>query len=147
LILTISGKEKKMYKKIFLATVIVILFSGYSDAQDPRGGNWWNNLDMGQKQMYIEGVADRIGLASMAIFHAKNVDKKCQAAVDGAYNSYLDKYFTNVTTAKISDGLDAFYSNYENQNIGAEKAFWIVLKTLHDDPDDEIKNLIKTWRK
>jgi len=136
-----------MYKKIFLATVIVILFSGYSDAQDPRGGNWWNNLDMGQKQMYIEGVSDGINLSLMVLSHDKNVDKKCQAVVDGSYKSYMDKYFTKVTTTQISNGLDVFYSNFENQNIGAEKAFWIVLKTLHDDPENEIRDLIKTWKK
>ncbi len=82
-----------MYKKIFLATVIVILFSGYSDAQDPRGGNWWNNLDMGQKQMYIEGVADRIGLASMAIFHAKNVQySRCKQSGIRKRNEYRMGY-------------------------------------------------------
>jgi hypothetical protein len=145
--LTFSGKERKMYKKIFMLTVIVILFSGYADAEVPRDGIWWNNLEMGQKQMYIEGVSDGIGLAPMVIFHDKNVDKKCQAVVGGSYKSYMDKYFTKVTTTQISDGLDVFYSNSENLNIGAEKAFWIVLKTLHDDPEDEIKNLIKTWKK
>jgi hypothetical protein len=142
-----SGKEGKMYKKIFSLTVIVILFSGYAHADVPRDGIWWNNLDMGQKQMYIEGVSDGINLASMVLFQDKNVDKKCQALVDGSYKSYLDKYFTNVTTPQISDGLDVFYSNYENVNIGTEKAFWIVLRTIHKDPENEIKELIKTWRK
>jgi hypothetical protein len=28
-----------------------------------------------------------------------------------------------------------------------DKAFWIVLKTIHKDPDKEISELIKTWRK
>lgn len=136
-----------MYKKFFSLTVIVILFSGYAHADVPRDGIWWNNLDMGQKQMYIEGVSDGINLASMVLFQDKNVDKKCQALVDGSYKSYLDKYFTNVTTTQISDGLDVFYSNYENVNIGTEKAFWIVLRTIHKDPENEIKELIKTWRK
>ena len=135
-----------MYKKIFILTTIVILFAGTSDAQEPRGGNWWNNLDMGQKQMYIEGVSDGINLSLMVLFQDKNVDKKCQAVVVGSYKSDMDKYFTKVTTTQIANGLDVFYSNYENQNIGTEKAFWIVLKTIHDDPEDEIKNLIKTWR-
>ena len=135
-----------MYKKIFMLTVIVILFSGFAGAEVPRDGIWWNNLDMGQKQMYIKGVSDGIGLAPMVLFNDKKVDKKCQALVDGSYKSYVDKYFTNVTTTQISDGLDVFYSNYENVNIGTEKAFWIVLKTIHGDPEDEIKNLIKTWK-
>jgi hypothetical protein len=129
-----------------MLTVIVILFSGYAGAEVPRDGVWWNNLDMGQKQIYIKGVSDGISLAPMVSFNDKNVDKKCQAQVDGTYKSNLDKYFTNVTTTQISDGLDAFYSNYENVNIGTEKAFWIVLKTVHGDPEDEIKNLIKTWK-
>jgi len=101
---------------------------------------------MGQKQIYIKGASAGIGLAPMVLSNVKNVGKKCQPLVDGSYKSYLDKYFTNVTTTQISDGLDAFYSNYENVNIGTEKAFWIVLKTIHDDPEDEIKNLIKTWK-
>jgi hypothetical protein len=135
-----------MVKKIILLTAIVALFSGYADAAEPRGGDWWNNLAMGQKQMYIEGVSDGINLASMVLFQDKNIDKKCQTAVDGAYKSKMDKYFTSVTHTQISNALDAFYSNYENQNIGTEKAFWIVLKIIHNDPEDEIKNLIQTWK-
>ncbi len=136
-----------MCKKLFILTVIIILFAGFAGAEVPMDGIWWNNLEMGQKQMYIEGVSDGIGLGPMVLSHDKNVDKKCQALVEGSYKSYLDKYLTNVTITQISNGLDAFYSNSENVNIGAEKAFWIVLKTLHDDPADEIKNLIKTWKK
>jgi len=139
-------KERKMNKKIFILTIIVILFSGYAGAEVPQDGIWWNNLDMGQKQIYIKGASAGIGLAPMVLSNVKNVGKKCQPLVDGSYKSYLDKYFTNVTTTQISDGLDAFYSNYENVNIGTEKAFWIVLKTIHDDPEDEIKNLIKAWK-
>jgi hypothetical protein len=135
-----------MYKKIFMLTVIVILFSGYAGAEVPRDGIWWNNLDMGQKQSHIEGVSDGIGLAPMVLSQDKNVDKKCQTLVDGAYESYLEKYFTNVTTTQILNGMDLFYSNYENVNIGTDKAFWIVLKTIHNDPGDEIKDLIKTWK-
>jgi len=32
-------------------------------------------------------------------------------------------------------------------NIKPENAFWIVLKTIHGDPEDEVKDWIKTWRK
>jgi len=32
-------------------------------------------------------------------------------------------------------------------NIKTENAFWIVLKIIHGDPEDEIKNLIKTMGK
>jgi hypothetical protein len=142
-----SGKEGKMYKKFFLLTVIVILYSGYAYADDQRDGNWWNNLDMGQKQMYIEAVSDGNSLASLVLFHYKNDNKKCQAVVEGSYKSFMDKYFTNITSAQVSNGLDLFYSNYENLNIGTEKAFLIVLKTIHNDPEDEIKDLIKAWRK
>jgi hypothetical protein len=142
-----SRKEKKMYKKIFILTVIVILFAGYAGAEVARDGVWWNNLEMGQKQMYLEAVSGGIGLAPMVVFHDKNVDKKCQALVDGSYKSYLNNYFTHVTTTQIFNGLDLFYSNSENLNIGTEKAFWIVLKTIHGDPENEINDLIKTWRK
>jgi len=96
--------------------------------------------------MYIAAVSDGIGLAPMVIFYDKNVDKKCQAVVDGSYKSYLDKYFTKITATQVSNSLDVFYSNSENLNIRTENAFWILLKTLHDDPENEIKDLIKTWR-
>jgi hypothetical protein len=147
LILTFAGKEKKMFRKIFMITVIVILFAGYADAEVPRDGIWWNNLEMGQKQMYIEGVADGFGLGPMVLSHDKNIDKKCQARVQGSYRSYLDKYLANVSTSQISNGLDVFYANSENVNIKTQNAFWIVLKTIHGDPEDEIKELIKTWMK
>jgi hypothetical protein len=147
LIITFYEKEKKMYKKVFLLSLVVILFAGYAEAGDPRDGIWWNNLDMGQKQLYVEGLSNGIGLAQMVILHDKTADKKFKAAVEGAYQSYMGKYFSNVTTTQISDGLDAFYSNYENVNIKTDKACWLVLKILHDDPEDEIRDLIKTWKK
>lgn len=136
-----------MYKKILMVTVIVVLFSGYADAGVPRDGIWWNNLNAGQKQMYIEGVSDGVGPVPTILFHDKNVDKKCQTLVEGSSQSYLNKYLTNVSTTQISNGLDVFYSNYENVNIKTENAFWIVLKTIHGDPGDEISYLIKTWKK
>ena len=136
-----------MYRKILMLTVIVIMSAGYADAGDPRDGIWWNNLSMGQKQNYVEGVSNGMGLAQMIILQDKTLDKKCQAAVESAYQSYMGKYYANVTTTQISDGLDAFYSNYENVNIKTDNAFWLVLKILHDDPEDEIRDLIKTWKK
>ena len=135
-----------MCKKIFVLAVIAILFSGYAYAQVPRDGIWWNNLEMGQKKMYIQGVADGIHSGAIVLSLQKNVDKKGQATVEGAYKSFADKYLADITTTQISNGLDLFYANDDNVNIGAEKAFLIVLKTIHNDPEAEVRELIKTWR-
>ena len=132
---------------MFLLTAIVILFSGYVYADDPRGANYWNSMDMGQKQRYIEGISDGINFASMILSQDKNVDKTCQTVVDGSYKATMENYFTNITDSQLSSGLDVFYSNYENRNISTDKAFWIVLKTIHNDPEKEISELIKTWKK
>ena len=40
-------------QKVFWIVAIVILFSGYVYADDPRDANYWNRMDMGQKQRYI----------------------------------------------------------------------------------------------
>jgi len=136
-----------MYKKIFVLTVIVILFSGYAYAEDPRDGVWWNNLDMGQKKMYIEGVSDGVRSGTIVLSLQITDDKKGQAAVEGAYKSFADKYLADITTTQVSNGLDLFYANDDNVNITAEKAFLIVLKTLHNDPAAEVRELIKNWQK
>jgi hypothetical protein len=136
-----------MCKKLFLLAVIAILFSGYVYADDPRGANYWNIMDMGQKQRYVAGISDGINFAYMVLSQDKNVDKTCQTVVDGSYKATMAKYFTNITDSQLSSGLDVFYSNYENRNISTDKAFWIVLKTIHNDPEKEISELIKTWRK
>ena len=136
-----------MCKKIFVLAVIAILFSGYAYAQVPRDGIWWNNLEMGQKKMYIAGVSDGIHSGATVLSLQKNVAKKGQAAVEGAYKSFADKYLADITTTQISNGLDLFYANDDNVNITAEKAFLIVLKTIHNDPDAEVRELIKNWRK
>jgi high-affinity Fe2+/Pb2+ permease len=39
-----------MSKKVFLLAAIAILFSGSVYADDPRDANYWNIMDMGQKQ-------------------------------------------------------------------------------------------------
>jgi hypothetical protein len=67
--------------------------------------------------------------------------------VEGSYKSFAAKYLANITTTQVSNGLDLFYSNYDNANIGAEKAFLIVLKTIQNDPDNEVNNLINTLKK
>ena len=136
-----------MGKKVFLLAAIAILFSGYVYADDPRDSNYWNIMDMGQKQKYIAGISDGINFAFMVLSQDKNVDKKCQTVMDGCYKATMEKYFTNITGSQLSNGMDVFYSNYENRNISTDKAFWIVLKTIHNDPEKEISELIKTWRK
>ncbi len=136
-----------MCKKVFLLAAIAILFSGFVYADDPRDANYWNIMDRGQKQRYIAGISDGINFASVVLSQDKNVDKKCQTVVDGSYKGTMEKYFSNITDSQLSNGLDAFYSNYENRNISTDKAFWIVLKKIHKDPDKEISELIKTWRK
>jgi hypothetical protein len=59
----------------------------------------------------------------------------------------MDKYLINIASSQVSDGLDLFYTNDKNVNITAEKAFLIVLKILHKDPEDEVTELIQSWRK
>jgi hypothetical protein len=135
-----------MFRKIFILTAIVILFSGYVYAEDPQDGVWWNNLDMGQKKIYIAGVSDGIRSGAIVLSLQKNDDKKCEALVKGSYKSFANTYIASITTTQVSNGLDLFYANYDNVNITVEKAFLIVLKTLHNDPVDEVRELIKTWR-
>jgi hypothetical protein len=101
---------------------------------------------MGQKKMYIEGLSDGIHSGAIVLSLQKNSDQKGQAALEGAYKSFADKYLTNITTTQVSNGLDLFYANYDNVNITAEKVFLIVLKTIHNDPEAEVRELIKTWR-
>jgi hypothetical protein len=134
-------------QKVFWLAAIVILFSGYVYADDPRDANYWNRMDMGQKQSYVAGVSDGINIASMVLSQDQNVDKKCQTLVDACYRATKEKYFINITNSQLSDGLDVFYSNYNNQNISTDKAVWILLKTIHNDPENEINELIKSWRK
>jgi len=83
----------------------------------------------------------------MVLSQDQNVDKKCQTFVDACYRATKEKYFINITNSQLSDGLDVFYSNYNNQNISTDKAVWILLKTIHNDPENEINELIKSWRK
>ena len=135
-----------MFRKIFILTAILILFSGYVYAEDPQDGVWWNNLDMGQKKIYIAGVSDGIRSGAIVLSLQKNDDKKCEALVNGSYKSFANTYIAKITTTQVSNGLDLFYANYDNVNITVEKAFLIVLKTLHNDPEAEVRELIKTWR-
>ena len=135
-----------MYQKIFVLTAILILFSGYVYAEDPQDGVWWNNLDMGQKKIYIAGVSDGIRSGAIVLSLQKNDDKKCEALVKDSYKSFANTYIAKITTTQVSNGLDLFYANYDNVNITVEKAFLIVLKTLHNDPESEVRELIKTWR-
>ena len=135
-----------MFRKIFILTAILILFSGYVYAEDPQDGVWWNNLDMGQKKIYIVGVSDGIRSGAIVLSLQKNDDKKCEALVKDSYKSFANTYIAKITTTQVSNGLDLFYANYDNVNISAEKAFLIVLKTIHNDPEAEVRELIKTWR-
>ena len=84
--------------------------------------------------MYIEGVSDGIHSGAIVLSLQKNDDKKFQAETEDFYKSFADKNLANITTTQVSNGLDLFYANYDNVNITAEKAFLIVLKTIHNDP-------------
>lgn len=71
-------------------------------------------------------------------------------AVGKALASYGDleaKYFTNVTSLQISDGLTDFYKDYRNRSILVSDAIWPVVKEIAGDPQSDIDSLVLNLRK
>jgi hypothetical protein len=45
------------------------------------------------------------------------------------------------------DGLDVFYSDYQNRRIKVYGAVWLVLNQISGKPEPEMQKLIENWRK
>jgi hypothetical protein len=67
------------------------------------------------------------------------------ADADASYSDYSDKYFKNVTSGQLADGLDAFYSDFANRSILTSNGVWLVLNQIAGTPN--VNTMILNWRK
>jgi hypothetical protein len=113
-----------------------------------RDGNWWRSQSEAIRLDYMVGFFDgkRLGY-NFSYWGFAEDDSRCVSKVGKSYNSYSDKYFSNITNDQVVDGLDRFYADYRNRRIRVADAVWLVLNEIAGTSQKEMDQMIESWRK
>ena len=136
--------------KIFFISLLLLSFNIYSQTNDRRDGNWWNNLDANTKYYFVTGFFDGMDLGNNFSYWGitnSNTECNCISKTIESYNYYADKYFKNVTNVQLVDGLNDFFSDYRNRRIRISSAVWLVTNSIVGTPKEELDKMIESWRK
>jgi hypothetical protein len=77
-------------------------------------------------------------------------DKKAGDAmkrVADSYDEYVNKYFKNVTSGQLADGLDSFFTDFRNRSILVHNAVWLVVNQAAGVPQEQVDLMIENWRR
>lgn len=144
--------ERKRWTRVIVMMFLLCFTAPLSRNQeyDRRDGNWWSQLDAASKPIYLAGLLDGMRLGNdFSVWGVGQNSKDCKDAVklvQSAYADYRAKYLTNVTSIRIVDGLDAFYSDAKNRGILVNGATWLVLNQIAGKPAGEMQALVEKWR-
>src|ERR1700737_4718265 len=140
-----AGSEwEKMNRHLMRASSIafVLLVCGIAAApHEPsqrRDGNWWREMGSGGKFVYVTGFFDGMDLGNNFSYWGivdKQKNDPAMTKVANSYDSYMQRYLTNVTNGQLADGLDKFYSDFRNRRIKVNSAVWLVLNEIAGEPE------------
>jgi hypothetical protein len=136
--------------------VCALLLIGLSPPARPqtdtqRDGNWWTTISAETKNMYVVGMFDGMHLggefAYWGTLEKYGIKDPAVGKAMDSYDGLNKKYFSNVTSLQVSDGLTEFYKDYRNRSISVSDALWPVVKEIAGDPQAEIDSLVRNLRK
>lgn len=139
-------------KRYVIFLLICVLFAPVlSNAEETRGdGNWWIKVNNNARGKFMSGFSFGMGLGYNFSYWGFNRDTKtanCVAKVMDSYNEHFSKYFKNVTTDQLVDGLDSFYADYRNRRIMVTGAVWLVVNGIAGTPQEELDKMIENFRR
>ena len=140
------------YRILACALLLVGLsLTARSQVDSRRDGSWWSTMSVESRNTYVVGMFDGTDVgrnfATWGIMEKYGNHDPAIGKAIASYDGLETKYFTNVTSAQVSDGLTEFYKDYRNRSILVPDAIWPVLKEIAGDPQTEIDSLVRNLRK
>jgi hypothetical protein len=137
---------------VFVLLFVALPFSCVlAQTSTQRDGNWWRDKDDIAKLDYVIGIFDGMELGHDFTFWdiegAKEKGSSCLDQALSSYSKFSGKFFANVTSSQIADGLDVFYKDYRNRSIRVYDAIWVVANNIAGTPQEKIDKLTENLRK
>jgi hypothetical protein len=143
-------------RKAFFAMTLLSVLPLYVQAQpnSRRDGTWWNERSVGEKYSYVTGFFDGMELGHKFSYWGlldetkdDNQQSSCVTKSFDSYKNYGDKFFNEVTSSQVADGLTEFYKDYRNRSIRVNDGVWVVVNTIAGTPQEKIDSLVQNLRK
>jgi hypothetical protein len=152
--LAFERSRTNMRKNINIFIFIFVLFSlaAYSNCSwaetERHDGNWWVLGSRTEKDNYIIGFFDGMELGNNSSYwNFPKEDSDCFRKVDKSYHEYHKRYFTNVTSGEIVNGLNSFYSDFKKRRILVPDAIWLVVNGIAGMAKEELEKMTESFRK
>lgn len=132
--LRVGGTMRRVIALLCLTIGFWSLSAACSAQDQRRDGNYWRGMSKTSKLDYVTGFFDGMQLGHYFSYWAYTTGPQKNDAIAGgavmAYGEYSEKYLRNVTNGQLVDGLDAFYSDFQNRRIRVYSAVWLVTNQI-----------------
>ncbi len=139
----------RTYTAVFLLAITASVFA----ATEQRDGNWWQTLDEPTKFTYVAGFIDGMTLGYNFSYWGEvpmGTSPARPAGMSQSSKSFIKmytKYFTDVSSGQLCDGLTDFYKDARNRHILVHNAIWLVLNQIAGMPKQTLNIMIEGWRR
>lgn len=142
----------RLMKKRAIIPIVLFLYwlslpISLAASDDRRDGNWWRQQTQIVKLVYVVGFFDGMELGNKFSYWKFTKDDEFLGKVMASYSEYNQKYFSNVTSGQIVDGLNELYNDFKNRRILVHDAVWLVANGIAGTPEGKLKEMIENWRK
>lgn len=134
---------------ITMAVVILVWTTALQADENRRDGNWWQSQTRIGKLNYITGFFDGMDLGHNFSYW-KSAAKEDYHSVTNSRASFIEysnKYFAQVTSGQLADGIDNLYADFRNRGIAVPDGVWLVVNAISGKSEEEMKTMIENWRK
>jgi hypothetical protein len=142
--------KRKIAAQALLSICVLLVLPSLSTAEEiQRDGNWWLTQNRLTRCAYLVGFFDGMDLGhnfSYGTFSKVKKMKVCIRNMEKSYNDLSAKYFNNVSSGKLVDGLDSFYTDSHNLSILVADAIWVVINIIASTPQDKLDKMIDELR-
>ena len=140
----------RMMRSVALFTIVLTMTTFGVCADEPRrDGNWWTDQSQCMKTAYVVGFFDGMELGNKFSYWGLTADQgeTCNYFIVKSFNDHYSKFFSDITSGQLADGLDNFYSDYRNRRIKVADAIWLVTNSIVGTPHEELDKMIESWRR
>lgn len=142
----------RKYIITFISVAALMILTSSSILAQPAAhdGSKWVSMKTPEKMIYLDGFIGGMFLGnsfSYWDFMNSPADKPCLDKTLDAYDKYVDKYLSKVTTAQLERRLTEFYADPRNRKIKIGYAVWLALYGIAGAPKEELNRMIESYRK
>jgi len=142
---------------VFVATVALLVPNALAGDKTDLDGYWWEKLDASFKLGWVSGYAKAMDLAAsiqigtcasnmpMYVKQFPNTDPKVILQKMCLSDTQFD--YDGIPMEQFADGMDAFYKDYRNKQLGVDWAIQYARDAIKGKPTQELDTEVALWRR